>query len=102
DYATMVKSLDPDALVVAPEEWGWPGYFYSGYDQQWSGVHSDYNPAHYPDRGTNSGWDYMPWFLDQARQRATNTSQRLLDYFTLHCYPQGNGQGTYEFGNDVS
>ena len=26
-----------------------------------------------------------------------NTGQRLLDYFTLHCYPQG-GEG----GNDVS
>jgi hypothetical protein len=97
DYAAMTKSVDPAALVAAPEEWGWPGYFYSGYDNQWAGAHNDYNPAHYPDRGTNGGWDYMPWFLDQARQRAASTGQRLLDVFTLHIYPQG-GEG----GNDTS
>jgi hypothetical protein len=97
DYAAMVKAMDPFALVLGPEEWGWSGYFYSGFDQQWSGAHGDYNQAHFPDRGTNGGWDNMPWFLDQARQRATNTNQRLLDYFTLHFYPQGN-----EFANNGS
>jgi Glycoside hydrolase family 44 len=97
EYASMVKSNDPNALVVGPEEWGWNGYFYSGYDQQWAGQHGDYNPADYPDRTANGGWDYMPWLLDQFHQRATNTNQRLLDYFTVHCYPQG-GEG----GNDVS
>jgi hypothetical protein len=91
DYAGKVKAVDPDALVAAPEEWGWSGYFYSGFDQQWSGAHSDWNPAHYPDRGSNGGWDYCPWLLNQFYQRATNTNQRLLDYFTLHCYPQ-NGE----------
>jgi Glycoside hydrolase family 44 len=91
DYAGMVKALDPNALVLAPEEWGWAGYLYSGYDQQWSGQHGDYNPAHYPDRAANGGWDYMPWLLDQFRQHDTNTGHRLLDYFTLHCYPQENG-----------
>ena len=33
-YAGVVKALDPDAQVLAPEEWGWSGYFFSGYDQQ--------------------------------------------------------------------
>jgi hypothetical protein len=94
DYAGMVKSNDPNAIVLGPEEWGWSGYFYSGYDQQYGGLHGW---GSLPDRNTNGGWDYMPWFLDQLRQRATNTNQRLLDYFTLHCYPQG-GEG----GNDVS
>ncbi len=79
-YASLVKALDPNALVCAPEEWGWSGYFYSGYDQQ--------NPGH-QDRNANGGWDYCPWLLTQFYQRATNTNQRLLDYFTLHCYPQG-------------
>jgi hypothetical protein len=79
DYASAVKAIDPNALVLAPEEWGWSGYFYSGYDQQNAGNH---------DRGTNGGWDYCPWLLNQFYQRATNTNQRLLDYFTLHCYPQ--------------
>jgi hypothetical protein len=98
DYAGMVKSVDPAALVLAPEEWGWGGYLYSGYDQQWSALHTNYDPANYPDRATNGGWDYGPWLLDQFRQRATNTNQRLLDYFTFHIYPQGAN----EFGDDVS
>lgn len=93
DYASMVKSNDPNALVCAPEEWGWSGYFWSGYDQQWSGAHNDYNQAHYPDRSANGGWDYMPWLLSQLHQHDTNTGVRLLDYFTLHCYPQENNVG---------
>jgi hypothetical protein len=87
-YASMVKRVDPNALVLGPEEWGWSGYFYSGYDQQWSGQNNNYNPADYPDRQTNGGWDYMPWLLNQLAQYQANTGQRLLDYFTLHCYPQ--------------
>ncbi len=86
DYASMVKSVDSNAIVVGPEEWGWGGFFYSGYDQQWGSIHGWNN---LPDRGTNGGWDYMPWFLDQVRQRATNTNQRLLDVFSVHYYPQG-------------
>jgi hypothetical protein len=97
DYGGVVKSLDPNAIVLGPEEWGWNGYLYSGYDQQWMGANNDYNPAHFPDRSTNGGWDYMPWLLNQIHQHDINTNQRLLDYFTLHCYPQ---QG--EFGSDTS
>jgi hypothetical protein len=93
NYAGMVKSLDPHALVLGPEEWGWSGYFYSGFDQQWSGAHGDFNPAHYPDRGTNGGMDYMPWLLNQLHLHDTATGVRLLDYFTLHCYPQEGSVG---------
>jgi hypothetical protein len=98
DYAGMVKAIDPNALVLGPEEWGWPGYLYSGYDWQWAGAHNDYTTSHFPDRGTNGGWDYGPWLLDQIRQHDTNTNQRLLDFFTYHIYPQGAN----ESGNDVS
>jgi hypothetical protein len=92
DYAGMIKAVDPSANVGGPEEWGWPGYFYSGYDQQ--------NPG-YQDRAAHGGWDYMPWMLDQIRQHDAATGQRLLDFFTLHGYPQGNGQGVYEFHDVV-
>jgi hypothetical protein len=84
--ASLVKSNDPNALVCAPEEWGWGGYFNSGYDQQNGGG---------VDRANNGGWDYCPWLLNQIHQHDTNSGQRLLDYFTLHCYPQeGNVGGT--------
>ena len=93
NYATMVKGIDPNALVAGPEEWGWPGYLYSGYDQQWSGANNDYNPADYPDRKAHGGQDFGPWFLSQVQQRSATAGQRLLDIFTLHCYPQENGVG---------
>jgi hypothetical protein len=98
-YASMVKSLDPHALVAGPEEWGWSGYLYSGYDQQWASQNGNYNPADYPDRSTNGGWDYMPWLLNQLHQYNTTNGQRLLDYFTLHCYPQ---EGDVSSQTDVS
>ena len=65
-YAAMVKSVDAYARVCAPEEWGWSGYFYSGFDQQ-AGAANGWQ--HFPDRSTNGGWASIPWFLDQARQQ---------------------------------
>lgn len=97
EYGEAVKSVDPGAVLAAPEEWGWPGYLYSGYDWQWAGDHRDWNAAHFPDRAANGGWDYLPWLLDQARQRHEQTGRRLLDILTAHIYPQ-NG----EFGDDTS
>ncbi|MES2935041.1 MAG: glycoside hydrolase family 44 protein [Pseudomonadota bacterium] len=93
-YAGAVKSVDPTAIVVGPEEWGWGGYFYSGYDQQWGAAHGW---SGYPDRAAHGNMDYMPWLLDQMRQNEVATGKRLLDVFSLHIYPQ-NG----EFGNDTS
>jgi hypothetical protein len=98
--ASMVKSNDPNVLVLGPEEWGWPGYFYSGYDQQWSGQHTNYNTADYPDRAANGGWDYIPWLLNQFHQYSiTNNNRRLLDYLTVHCYPQ---EGDVSSATDVT
>jgi hypothetical protein len=87
NYATMVKGIDPNALVAGPEEWGWPGYLYSGYDQSVSSIYN-YNPADYPDRKAHGGQDFGPWFLSQVQQRSQAAGMRLLDIFTLHCYPQ--------------
>jgi PKD repeat protein len=94
DYATMVKDVDPAATVVGPEEWGWSGYFYSGYDQQYGAAH---NWCCYPDRAAHGNWDYLPWLLDQLHQNEVATGKRLLDVFSVHWYPQGG-----EFGNDTS
>jgi hypothetical protein len=95
DYAGMVKRVDPNALVWGPEEFGWSGYFNSGADLQYGGQHGW---GYLPDRSTNGGMDYVPWLLSQFYQRATNTNQRLLDYFTLHRYTEDSAVG----GNDVS
>jgi chitodextrinase len=94
DYAGMIKGVDSTALVVGPEEWGWSGYFFSGYDQQWGSLHGWSN---LPDRANHGGQDYLPWLLDQLHQNDTATGKRLLDVFSVHYYPQGG-----EFGNDTS
>jgi hypothetical protein len=73
------------------------GYLTSGYDQQWSSAHNNFNQSQYPDRGTNGGMDYMPWMLNQIYQHDLTNHQRLLDYFTVHYYPQSG-----ESGDDVS
>ena len=94
DYANAIKQVDPSALVVGPEEWGWSGYLYSGYDQQYSAAH---NWCCFPDRQAHGNWDYLPWLLDQLHQYEVANGKRLLDVFSVHYYPQGG-----EFGNDTS
>ena len=94
DYGVMIKGVDPGAVVVGPEEWGWSGYFYSGYDQQYGAAH---NWCCYPDRVAHGGMDYMPWLLDQLHKYEISSGKRVLDVFSLHYYPQGG-----EFGNDTS
>lgn len=93
-YGEMIKSVDPNALTVGPEEWGWSGYFYSGLDLQkgpslgWQNL---------PDRTAHGNMDYMPYILDQMRRRHALTGRRVLDVFTVHIYPQSG-----EYSNDTS
>ena len=94
EFATKIKAVDATALIVGPEEWGWSGYFFSGYDQQWGSAHGW---SSLPDRTNHGGADYLTWLLGQIRQSSTTAGQRLLDVFTVHYYPQGG-----EFSDDVS
>jgi len=90
DYAAQIRGTDPNAFIVGPEEWGWSGYFYSGYDQQYGSLHGW---SFLPDRANHAGADYLPWLLGQLKA----DGRHLLDIFTVHYYPQGA-----EFSNDVS
>ena len=94
NYASMIKSVDPTALVVGPEEWGWDGFRFSGYDQQYGAAH---NYSSFPDRAAHNNMDYVAYLLDQMHQYEVANGKRLLDIFSLHFYPQGG-----EFGNDTS
>ncbi|GAA4483118.1 hypothetical protein GCM10023157_24560 [Gluconacetobacter asukensis] len=81
-YSNAVKNADPHALIVAPEEWGWAGYHYSGFDQQYAATHGF---DHTPDRETQTqGMDYVPWLLTQWK-----AAGHPIDVFSLHFYPQG-------------
>jgi hypothetical protein len=86
NYSAMIKSVDPNALVVGPEEWGWSGYLYSGYDQQYAAAHN-YNGV-YPDRQANGNMDYMPWVLNQLHTYDLAHGTKSLDVFSFHYYPQ--------------
>ena len=94
DYAAKIKAVDPGAQVVGPEEWGWSGYFYSGYDMQYG---QQYGWGYLPDRASIGGWDAMPWMLNQLHQYDTAHNAKSLDVFSLHYYPQSG-----EYGSDVS
>ena len=94
-YATMIKTIDPGALILGPEEWGWDGYFYSGYDQQYGSLHGW---SYFPDRAAHAGQDFAPWFLRQVQQRSQVAGKRLIDVFSLHYYPQGGES----LNNDIS
>lgn len=81
-YSRAVKTADPQAKVIAPEEWGWAGYFHSGFDQQNAVAHG-YD--HAPDRENETqGMDYVPWLLSQWK-----AAGHPVDVFSLHFYPQG-------------
>ncbi len=88
--SAAIKSLDPKAKIVAPEEWGWEAYFYSGYDQQYAAEHGY---CCWPDHdGMQGGMDYIPWLLSQWKNAG-----HPVDVLSVHFYPQGG-----EDGNDVS
>ena len=87
DYSSAIKHVDPGALVVGPEEWGWSGYFFSGYDQQYGSQHGW---SFLPDRAAHGGKDYLPLAARRSSScDPTSTSGSVLDVFTVHYYPQG-------------
>ncbi|PYX87011.1 MAG: cellulase, partial [Acidobacteria bacterium] len=98
DYSLAIKSVDSNAVVVGPEEWGWDGYFYSGKDQQLFGQ----NNFSTPDKVAHNNAFYIPWLLDQFHQYETANGKRLLDVLSVHYYPQGDLSGHQEFSNDDS
>ncbi|HEX8834245.1 MAG TPA: glycoside hydrolase family 44 protein [Abditibacteriaceae bacterium] len=95
NYGSRVKTTDPQAVVLGPEEWGWSGFLLSGYDQKWSADNNTW--WNQPDKTAHGGKDYIPWLLEQMKANETATGKRLLDVLTVHYYPQGG-----EFSNDIS
>jgi len=98
-YAGMIKSLDGNALVVAPEISGWLGYELSPYDVEYGeSINFAQSIDTFPDRKTiiaAGGNDYAPWLLGQFKQYAdAHQGQRLLDIFAVHYYPQGGNNNT--------
>ncbi len=93
-YGSMIKSVDPTAQVQGPEEWGYLGMIYSGFDQQYAAAHGY---TSYPDRSAHGGMDYLPYVLQQLALKQQQTGVRVLDTLTVHDYPQSG-----EFSEDNS
>ena len=95
NYAARLKQVDPDALVLGPEEWHFYGAIFSGADAQYEGANG--YPGVFPDRAARGGQDVYPYLLAQMKLAGEAAGRRLLDVCTVHYYPQGG-----EFGDDVS
>src|SRR5262249_23076186 len=62
-YSGMIKSQDPAAYVMGPEEFGWSGYWLSGIDLKYGGETGNW--GNLPDKQAHGGADYLPWVLQQ-------------------------------------
>src|SRR5438552_2860975 len=81
DYGSRIKSVDPTAQVLGPEEWGWDAYFYSGKDQELLSQVACNGPD-CPDRLAQGGLDYTAYLLDQLHQYEAGGGGRILDMLT--------------------
>lgn len=77
-YAPAIKSADPSARVMGPISWGWTEYLFLTWEQ-------NNNPDH------DAYGDFVPWYLQQAKNLELDAGVRMLDYLDLHYYPQENG-----------
>jgi hypothetical protein len=90
--AKAIARSDPTAQIVAPEEWGWGGYFDSGYDQQ---SRSLGRPDVTLDRSTQTGGlDYLPYLL-----KRWSAAGHPVNVISVHYYPQGGEYGSDDAGS---
>ncbi|MFT3836912.1 MAG: glycoside hydrolase family 44 protein [Myxococcaceae bacterium] len=86
-YATMVKSIAPNALVLGSVNYGWGGF------DNLSGA---------PDMSGKG--NYLDYYLTQMQAAQTSAGKRLIDVLDLHWYPeaQGGGQRIIGTATDVA
>lgn len=83
-YASAIRAADPNAKIIAPEEWVWWAMFESGLDQKnGTGAGSDY--------ATHNNTYYYPWLLQQLYSYQQTTGTKLIDGLSVHCYNQVPG-----------
>lgn len=75
-YATMVKSIAPNALVLGSVNYGWGGF------DNLSGA---------PDMSGKG--NYLDYYLTQMHAAETSAGKRLIDVLDLHWYPEAQGGG---------
>lgn len=73
EYATMVKSIIPDAQITGPVSCCW-----------WYYWNSQAGPD---DKAAHGDVDFLPWFLQNVKAHDDATGQRTLDVLDIHYYP---------------
>jgi hypothetical protein len=82
EYATAIKDADPQAQVMGPAASGWLALMYSARDR------GDDNFRTHADRRAHADMPFLPWWLEQIRQRDEQSGRRTLDVLDVHFYPQ--------------
>jgi len=77
--ARAIKAAAPEVQIAGPELWGWPAYFDSAFDKA---------RRDHADRRMRGGVDLLPWYLQELRAEEQRGGTRLLDYVSVHFYPQ--------------
>ena len=95
-YATMIKSVDPNAQVLAGEGSGYLSTLISGYDLWWGNTNGWGGAL--PDQTAHGGQNFVPWLLNELRSYDQAHGTRLTDYFTVHYYPQAGEFSNYYSG----
>ncbi len=73
-YATMIKSVDPNALVYGPASYGWNGYT---------------TLQNATDSSANG--NFLNYYLKNMSIASATAGMRLLDALDLHWYPEATG-----------
>lgn len=84
DYGSVIREVDPDAVIAGPAEWGWSAYFDSAKDLAAGGKIKT-------DRLLHGNKPLLAWYLQQLAEHERKTGRRLLDALDVHFYPQGVG-----------
>ena len=83
DYATAIKTREPDAQVTGPVTWGYPDLFTSAADA------ASCNCLDGSDRTAHNHVPFVAWYLQQICANPLAPGKQLVDYLDLHYYPQG-------------
>ena len=78
-YAGAIRAVDPNAIIIGPEDWSWWAMYESGKDQaNGTGSGSDY--------ATHNNTYYYPYLLQKLYAYKQANGVDLINILSVHCY----------------